>query len=97
MKKIVVICKGVFGKEMVDYLTDIFSTDSGYGFDRIQDLFPDAPFMIDVISIIDRINFTQLEFLQSRISGRYCQRRTVACKRRVDLFRRQYRWSSRLR
>jgi hypothetical protein len=41
MKKIVVICKGGFGKEMLDYLSDTFSADSGYEFERIQDLFPD--------------------------------------------------------
>jgi hypothetical protein len=40
MKKIVVICKGGFGKEMLDYLSNTFSADSGYEFERIQDLFP---------------------------------------------------------
>ena len=46
MKKIVVICKGGFGKEMLDYLSDTFSTDSGYGFDRLQDLFPDDELIV---------------------------------------------------
>jgi hypothetical protein len=34
------ICRGGFGKEMLDYLSDTFSADSGYKFERIQDLFP---------------------------------------------------------
>lgn len=41
MKKIVIICKGGFGKEMQDYISDTFSPASGYCLDRIQDLFPD--------------------------------------------------------
>lgn len=46
MKKIVVICKGGFGKEMLDYLSDTFSADSGYEFERIQDLFPDDELIV---------------------------------------------------
>jgi UDP-3-O-[3-hydroxymyristoyl] glucosamine N-acyltransferase len=46
MKKIVVICKGGFGKEMLDYLSDTFSADSGYEFERIQDLFPDDKLIV---------------------------------------------------
>jgi UDP-3-O-[3-hydroxymyristoyl] glucosamine N-acyltransferase len=41
MKKIVVICKGGFGKEMQDYISDTFSDASSYRLERIQDLFPD--------------------------------------------------------
>src|SRR5260370_7096136 len=46
MKKIVVISKGGFGKEMLDYLSDTFSADSGYEFERIQERFPDDKLMV---------------------------------------------------
>jgi carbonic anhydrase/acetyltransferase-like protein (isoleucine patch superfamily) len=41
MKKIIVICKGGFGKEMEEYIGDAFAKESGYRFDRVQDLFPE--------------------------------------------------------
>lgn len=45
MKKIVVICDGGFGRELRVYLQDIYSGDSGYTLDRIEDLFPGDPFI----------------------------------------------------
>jgi carbonic anhydrase/acetyltransferase-like protein (isoleucine patch superfamily) len=46
MKKIVIICKGGFGTEMQDYLSDTFAADSGYRFDRIRDLFPEDELIV---------------------------------------------------
>lgn len=45
MKKIVVICNGGFGREMQTYVQDAFPEGSGYVLDRIQDLFPEDPFL----------------------------------------------------
>lgn len=41
MTRIIVICNGGFGKELVCYIQDVFPEGSGYRFDRIQDLHPD--------------------------------------------------------
>jgi sugar O-acyltransferase (sialic acid O-acetyltransferase NeuD family) len=46
MKNIVIICKGGFGTEMQDYLSDTFAADSGYRLGRIQDLFPDDELIV---------------------------------------------------
>lgn len=46
MKKIVVICSGGFGREMQVYLNDTFRNDSGYRFERMQDLFPDDTLIV---------------------------------------------------
>jgi sugar O-acyltransferase (sialic acid O-acetyltransferase NeuD family) len=46
MKKIVVICKGGFGNEMQEYLDDTFAANSGFRFDRVQDLFPDDELIV---------------------------------------------------
>ena len=46
MKKIVIICKGGFGIEMQDYLSDAFTASSDYRFERIQNLFPDEEFIV---------------------------------------------------
>lgn len=45
MKKIVVICDGGFGREMQTYIGDAFPEGSGFVLDRIQDLFPEDPFV----------------------------------------------------
>jgi len=44
MKKIVIICKGGFGKEVLEYVHDAFPHGSDYCFDRIHDLFPEQEF-----------------------------------------------------
>jgi sugar O-acyltransferase (sialic acid O-acetyltransferase NeuD family) len=44
MKKIVIICKGGFGKEVLAYVHDAFPHGSDYRFDRIHDLFPEEEF-----------------------------------------------------
>src|SRR3984957_2179012 len=46
MKKIIIICKGGFGVEMQDYLSDTFGADSSYRFERMQDLFPDDELIV---------------------------------------------------
>lgn len=47
MKKIIVICKGGFGKEMEEYVNDAFAVESGYRFERVQDLFPEDEFTVE--------------------------------------------------